>query len=252
LQNGKAESESVPRRARFGIALVLARIVHRKHGLGHTKDVCVSHGTAAHFRATDEKQHEEEPHDLNELLDVIEGVADENSKVSFRKLYDAIGHRSFGPLLLLAGLVVVMPVVGDIPGVPTVMGAIVVLIAGQMLARRKQFWLPRRLLDVSLAAPKVCKGVRWLRKPARFVDKGVRRRLTQFVTAPWTYVIASIALIIGLAQPFMELVPFSANGAGAALTAFGLALIARDGLVALVAMAVALLTGGVVAYALLA
>lgn len=62
--------------------------------------------------------------------------------------------------------------------------------------------------------------------------------------------IASIALLIGLAQPFMELVPFSANGAGAALTAFGLALIARDGVVALVAMAFTMLTGGIVAYAL--
>jgi hypothetical protein len=71
------------------------------------------------------------------------------------------------------------------------------------------------------------------------------------VKKPWTYVIASIALVIGAAQPFMELVPFSANGAGAALTAFGLALIAHDGLVALIAMAFAALTGGIVAYALI-
>lgn len=194
----------------------------------------------------------EEPHDLNELLDVIEGVADKHSDVSFRQLYDAVGHRSFGPLLLLAGLVVMMPVVGDIPGVPTVMGAIVVLIAGQLLANRKQFWLPRRILDASLAARKVCKGVGWLRKPAGAVDKVVRPRLTHFVRKPWTYAIAAIALLIGLAQPFMELVPFSANGAGAALTAFGLALIACDGLVALIAMALAVATGGIVAYALIA
>jgi hypothetical protein len=80
----------------------------------------------------------------------------------------------------------------------------------------------------------------------------VRPRLTKFVRAPWTYVIASTALVIGLAQPFMELVPLSANGAGAALTAFGLALIAHDGLVALLAMAFAVLTGGIVAWALLA
>lgn len=194
----------------------------------------------------------EEPHDLGQLLDVIEDVADKHSKVSFGQLYEAVGHRSFGPLLLIAGLIVLMPLVGDIPGVPTVMGAVVVLIAVQLLAHRKQFWLPRRMLDASLGAPKVCKGVRWLRKPAGAVDKVVRPRLTQFVTKPWTYVIASIALVIGMAQPFMELVPFSANGAGAALTAFGLALIARDGLVALVAMAFAALTGGIVAYALIA
>jgi hypothetical protein len=191
------------------------------------------------------------PQDLGQLLDVIESAADRQKEVSFRDLYDAVGHRSFGPLLLVPGLIVLMPVVGDIPGVPTAMGAVVVLIAGQLLARRKQFWLPRRLLDASLSARKVCKGVGWLRKPAGPVDRVMRPRLTQFVTAPWTYVIAAIALVIGLAQPFMELVPFSATGAGAALTAFGLALIARDGLVALVAMALAALTGGIVIFALL-
>jgi hypothetical protein len=194
----------------------------------------------------------DKPQDLRELLDVIERVADQRSEVSFRDVYDAVGHRSFGPLLLVPGLVVLMPVIGDIPGVPTVMGAVVVLIAVQLLARRKEFWLPRRLLDASLSARKVCKGVRWLRKPAGPVDKVMRPRLTHFIAAPWTYVIAAIALVIGAAQPFMELVPFSANGAGAALTAFGLALIARDGLVALVAMGFAALTGGIVTVALLA
>ena len=194
----------------------------------------------------------EQPSDLSELLDVIEDVADKHSEVSFRQIYDAVGHRSFGPLLLLAGIIVLMPVVGDIPGVPTIMGAVVVLIAVQLLMRRRDFWLPRRVLDASLRASKVSKGVGWLRKPAAFVDKLLRPRLTHFVTGAATYAIAVVALVIGLAQPFMELVPFSANGAGAVLTALGLALIARDGLVALAGMGLAALTGSIVAYALLA
>lgn len=48
----------------------------------------------------------------------------------------------------------------------------------------------------------------------------------------------------------MELVPFSANGAGLALMAFGLALISRDGLLASIAFAVWALTIGAVAFAL--
>lgn len=194
----------------------------------------------------------EQPSDLGELLDVIEDAAGKNQEVSFGQLYDAVGHRSFGPLLLIAGIIVLMPVVGDIPGVPTIMGAVVVLIAGQLLAQRKQFWLPRRVLRASLRSSKVCKGVGFLRKPAGFVDRLLKPRLERFVTGVWVLAIAATALVIGLAQPFMELVPFSANGAGAVLTAFGLALIARDGLVALVAMALAVLTGGIVGYALLA
>jgi hypothetical protein len=191
------------------------------------------------------------PTDLCELLDVIEEVARDEREVSFGEVYDAVGHRSFGPLLLVVGIVVLMPVVGDIPGVPTVMGAVVVLIAAQLLAGREHFWLPRRVLEASLRASKVRKGVGWLRKPAAFVDRVVRPRLTRFVSGSWQYMTAAIALLIGLAQPLMELVPFSANGAGAVLTALGLALIARDGLVALIAMGLALLTGGAVAYALI-
>lgn len=193
----------------------------------------------------------EEPSDLSELLDVIEDVAEKNHEVSFGQVYDAVGHRSFGPLLLVPGIIVLMPVVGDIPGVPTIMGVVVVLIAVQLLARREQFWLPRRVLEASLRASKVCKRVGFLRKPAGFVDRLLKPRLVHFVTGPWAFVIAAIALLIGLAQPFMELVPFSATGAGAVLTAFGLALISRDGLVALVAMALAALTGGIVGYALI-
>lgn len=47
-----------------------------------------------------------------------------------------------------------------------------------------------------------------------------------------------------LAMPPMELIPFSANAAGAALTLFGLALVAHDGLLAWLGLA---LTAGVLA-----
>ena len=45
-------------------------------------------------------------------------------------------------------------------------------------------------------------------------------------------------------MPFMEVVPFSANLAGAALAAFGLALVARDGLLALIAFLITAATAG--------
>jgi hypothetical protein len=56
---------------------------------------------------------------------------------------DAVGRRSFGPLLLLAGIVLAAPGVGDIPGVPTVMGLFILLVSGQMLFDRDHFWMPQ-------------------------------------------------------------------------------------------------------------
>jgi hypothetical protein len=52
-------------------------------------------------------------------------------------------------------------------------------------------------------------------------------------------------------MPFLEVVPFSANLAGAALAAFGLALISRDGLLALLAFALTFTTFAMVVYSVL-
>jgi hypothetical protein len=59
------------------------------------------------------------------------------------------------------------------------------------------------------------------------------------------YAIALLCALIGVAMPSLELVPFSAHIAGLALTAFGLALIANDGLVGLFALTI---TAGAVAF----
>lgn len=119
------------------------------------------------------------------------------------------------------------------------------LISGQILLRRDRFWLPRRMLDRSIAADKVAKTTRQLRKPARFVDRFLRPRLERFVIGVGQYAVAAAS---GLFTPLMEVVPFSANGAGAAPTAFGLALIARDGLLACAGLALAALTAGAVVF----
>lgn len=42
---------------------------------------------------------------------------------------DEVGRKSFGPLLLLAGLNMTAPVIGDIPGVPVILGVFVLLVA---------------------------------------------------------------------------------------------------------------------------
>lgn len=49
----------------------------------------------------------------------------------------------------------------------------------------------------------------------------------------------------------LEVIPFSANVAGAALTAFGLSLIAHDGILALFAFAFTIATFGLVVYNLI-
>lgn len=189
---------------------------------------------------------EQEPRNLHELLERIRDAAESEQKVSVEMIVDRLGQRSFGSTLLLAGIVTVAPLIGDIPGVPTTMSVLVLLTAGQMLLRRSEIWLPRWLLQRSVSGDRLRKAVTRLRKPAQVVDRLLHARLQVLVRGPASYAIAVACLVIGLALPPMELIPFSANIAGAALTGFGLAIISRDGLVALVSFVFTAAVAGVV------
>ena len=179
------------------------------------------------------------------LQQLCDAATDE--RVSVDTMLEAVGRRSFGPRVLLAGLVTLSPV-GDIPGVPTMVAVLVLLLTTQLLWGRRSFWLPGWLLRKSIARSKMTKSIGWLERPAAFIDRFLRPRLSMFVEGFAVRLIAAVSLLISLTMPVMEAIPFSASGAGAALTAFGLALIARDGLMALLALIFTVATGGMILY----
>lgn len=174
-----------------------------------------------------------------ELLDRVDAAAQQHEPTSLGDVLDTVGNRSFGPLLLLAGLVMLAPVVGDIPGVPVMMGLLVILATGQLLAGRDHFWLPGWLLRRSVSHDKIQAGVRWLRPLGRFLDRWTKSRLTRLTQGAGLMVGGAACTVVAAATPLMEVVPLSANLAGIAITAYGLAVIASDGLVALLAIAFA-------------
>lgn len=176
-----------------------------------------------------------DPTTMTQLLDRIRDSSEGMDKVSVHGILEAVGERSFGPVVLLAGLITLAPLIGDMPGVPTLLGAVVVLTLGQLLFRQRTVWLPDWIAGRQIPQAKLVKGVDWLRKPARFLDRITKPRLTFLVDGPGLYVMAVLCMLVAMAMPAMEVVPFSANGGGAALMAFGLAIVARDGLVALLA-----------------
>ncbi|PXX93859.1 exopolysaccharide biosynthesis protein [Marinobacter vulgaris] len=183
---------------------------------------------------------------LQQLLEQISQSSANAGQVSVKDILNSVGERSFGPVVLLAGLITIAPLVGDIPGVPTVMGMIVLLTLGQLLFRRHSIWLPAWVSQRSVPQEKLLKGVDWLQKPARFLDRWTGQRLVFLVDGPGLYVMAVICMLVAMIMPAMEVVPFSANGAGAALMAFGLAIVARDGLLAILATSFTVVTVGFV------
>lgn len=188
------------------------------------------------------------PSSLVELLDRIRKTTKEGQRVSMEEILEEVGPRSFGALLLVAGLITLMPLVGDIPGVPTVMALFVVLVAGQLLLHRRHLWLPEWLLDRSVGRDKLDTALDWMDRPAQFIDRWLQPRLQSFTHRAATYPIAIACLFVAAVMPVMEVIPFSANLAGGALTAFGLSLITHDGLVALFAFGFTLLAFGVIVF----
>lgn len=191
----------------------------------------------------------EPPADLEQMLARIDKAEREGGDTTtMEDIVSEVGRRSFGPMLLVPGLVTLMPIVGDIPGVPIVMAMFVLLVAGQLFLHRDHFWLPHWILKRSVSRQKLNKSLKWMRAPARFIDRFLRPRLMGLTQGVGVYVIAATCIVIALTMPPMEVVPFTANGAGLALTLFGLALMANDGLMALVAFLSTVTTLGLVFY----
>ncbi len=172
---------------------------------------------------------------LQQLLDHLARLNRGRDEVSLRLVVESIGTRSFGPLLMLAGIILASPLSG-IPGMATTMAIFILLIAVQMLFGRKQFWLPAWLLNRSVKHDHLIKAISWVRPVARRVDSVLRPRWTVLVTNGAAYAIALICVVIGFGLPMMEIVPFSASVVGLALAAFGLSLVVNDGLLVILAV----------------
>ncbi|QJQ94221.1 MULTISPECIES: exopolysaccharide biosynthesis protein [Halomonadaceae] len=182
------------------------------------------------------------PKNFEALLDLLEEMSAERDEVSIDNIVEAVGRRSFGPLLLVAGLLTLAPVISGIPGLPTLAAAIILLVSVQLLMARDHFWLPKLMLNRSIASDKFTKALGWMRKPARGIDYLLKNRLVWMLSHKGVRIVAIFCVLIALAMPPMELVPFSANAAGLALALFGLGLMAKDGLLVMVAMLVTLST----------
>jgi hypothetical protein len=170
-------------------------------------------------------------HLLKELDDV--SAAD---KITVLDLRDCIGRRAFAPMLLLASLLGVTPL-GGIPGVPTALAAVVILVAVQLALGQEGLWAPQWLLDLHVDADKLRRAVRALKPIARNADKVIRPRLMFLTQWPFSLMIVTACALLALSVPPLEFVPFVDWPLWGAMVAFSLALFAHDGLLAIVAFA---------------
>lgn len=170
--------------------------------------------------------------DLEELIEQIDAMARSCDCVDIHLVMEAVGPRSFGPVLLAAGLIMATPLSG-ILGVPTVMAVVVFLFAVQLLLDRRYFWLPGWVLERSISSSRLRAALKVVRRPAVWLDKPLRPRLKVLTHDGGSRAVAVVCILFALITPPLELMPFATTIIGAAVAAFGLALIAHDGLLVL-------------------
>lgn len=170
---------------------------------------------------------------LQEVLDRLQRAPEAPGRLTVERLIDAVGRRSFGAALLVPALILLSPI-SAIPGVPTSMGALVVLVCAQLLLHKRTLWMPGWILHRQVPKRRWPDAMRFLRPIARGADWLVRPRLVWLVSGWRVNVIAAICLLLALCTTPLELLPGANTTTGAALTAFALSLMARDGLLAII------------------
>lgn len=170
---------------------------------------------------------------LGSLVGKVEQRVDAGENVSVGMIRELAGQRAAGPMLLFPALVLVSPL-SIIPGVPTMVGTSTVLIAGQIALGRQHLWLPKWLSDRCLPSRHAERLVKFLKPVSEKVDGVAKRRWQNLLDGPLRRVGAGICLLVGMLMPFMEVIPFTSTWAGVTVATYGLAITARDGLLAVV------------------
>lgn len=165
---------------------------------------------------------------LADLLARLRSASDGDS-TSIRELVYSAGENSFGTALLIVSLVMVTPLSG-IPTFPTLGAILISLIAVQWMADRHHLWLPDWIMRRTVDSGRVRRALGWLDRPARWVDRITRKRLTALTHRPLGGLPLIVVLAVVLTWPFLELLPFftTVTAVGVALLAF--ALTVKDGL----------------------
>ena len=180
----------------------------------------------------------DDPHSVGDILDRLDDLAAKQDKLTLGRTIEAFGHRSYAPFLVILPLLEISPH-GAIPGLPTMLALVIALIAVQMLFGRRHLWLPGFLANRSVTSAKAKKAIKKVRPIAERMDKWFHGRLPALTKGPMVRVAAAAIIVMTLAVPPLELLPMATTAPMAAIAAFGMALLVKDGLLMMIAFTAA-------------
>ena len=166
------------------------------------------------------------------LADLTEGG---EGRLTAQTLVDHLGRKGFGPVLLALGAPMLAPLP---PGVPIIFALPLLIVCLQMVVGRKTVWLPKGVSRKGVEREKLAKLVAKVTPWISRVERHLKPRLRFLVGPAGERVLGLtatlVAVVLVLPVPFANLVP------SMAITAFGLALARKDGVMALAGYALSI------------
>ena len=155
-------------------------------------------------------------------------------RLTVREIIAFLQDRAFALLIVLLGLPNCLPMP---PPIPLVCGLLLALVAIQIASGRDAPWLPRQLLNRSIARIDVERAVGRAMPAFRRLERFSRPRMAFLETPIAMRLMGLVLLVLALgllfAPPFVGQIPL-----GLAVCLVGLGLVERDGLVVLGGLAI--------------
>ncbi|MCT8990723.1 exopolysaccharide biosynthesis protein [Chelativorans sp. SCAU2101] len=169
------------------------------------------------------------PRRLSSIFEELAHAVDD--RITVEQLRDALGDRSFATLLVFFALVNLLPLP---PGSTFITGIPLVLISVQMALGRRTAWLPRFILEKSMAAEQFRHLSERLVPKMRWVERFIRPRYWPFARDHADRVIGCLTLVLALA--ILMPIPFGNWFPAFSCVLMGLANSERDGVLFVVSI----------------
>jgi hypothetical protein len=180
------------------------------------------------------------PRRLSELFAQL--ARDAHGPVSIGHIRDALGNRSFAPLLVLFAAFNLLPLP---PGASAVLGLPLIIVSAQMVYGTKQAWLPAALSNRSLNAETFRNMMEWIIPRLIRIERVIRPRYWPFWRKQGDRIIGILALVLAIVVTLP--IPLGNWLPALATALLGLALSERDGLLLAVGGAVSVASFCVIA-----
>jgi len=177
------------------------------------------------------------------LSDLFAQLAkDAQGPVSLGHIRDALGNRSFAPLLVLFAAFNLLPLP---PGASAVLGVPLIIVSAQMVYGAKQTWLPAAVANRSLNADTFRSTMEWIIPRLIRIERVIRPRYWPFWRRRGDRIIGLLALVLAIVVTLP--IPLGNWLPAFATALLGLALSERDGLLLAVGGAVSVASFCVIA-----